>query len=127
MKAYIIQPYYSFEEKELQKCFDEMLRLLDTVGDDADIIVLPEYCDVPADCGSKSAFHSAIEKYNSTVKEAARAAAKRCRSIVFFNAADKTPTGWRNTTYALDRCGALELSQQQETDTLQNSAPAIGT
>jgi len=107
MKAYIIQPYYSFEEKDLQKCFDEMLSLLDGVGDDADIIVLPEYCDVPAACESKKSFHTSLEKYNSTIKEAAKSAAKRCRSIVFFNAADKTPTGWRNTTYALNRNGEI--------------------
>ena len=75
MKAYIIQPHYSFEESDLQKCFDEMLRLLDSVEDDADIIVLPEYCDVPAACESKKSFHTSLEKYNSTIKEAAKSAA----------------------------------------------------
>ncbi len=107
MKAYVVQPYYSFDEKDLQTCFDGMLSLLDNVGEDADIIVLPEYCDVPAACGSKKAFHSALEKYNGIIKEAARKAALRCHSIVFFNAADKTPTGWRNTTYALNREGEV--------------------
>ena len=105
MKAYVVQPYYSFEEKDINTCFDDMLSLLDTVSDDADIIVLPEYCDVPAVCSNKNAFHSALEKYNRVIKEAARSAAKRCHSIVFFNAADKTPSGWRNTTYALNRDG----------------------
>ena len=42
MKAYLVQPYYSFKEADLETCFDGMLRLLDTVGEDADIIVLPE-------------------------------------------------------------------------------------
>ena len=32
VKAYIIQPYYSFEEKDLQACFDGMIELLDRVG-----------------------------------------------------------------------------------------------
>ncbi|MBR5314447.1 MAG: hypothetical protein IKU45_03420, partial [Clostridia bacterium] len=105
MKAYIVQPYYSFEEKDLQNCFDEMIALLDTVKDDADIIVLPEYCDVPAACESKKGFHQAVETYNELIKKKAVDAAKRCHSIVFFNAADHTPTGWRNTTYALDREG----------------------
>lgn len=105
MKAYIVQPYYSFEEKDLSCCFDGMLELMDQIGEDADIIVLPEYCDVPAACGSKSAFHASLEKYNPIIKEKAAAMAKRCNSIVFFNAADKTTTGWRNTTYALDREG----------------------
>ena len=105
MKAYIIQPYYSFEASDIQKCYDGMIELLDTVGEDADIIVLPEYCDIPSAQNGKPSFHHAIETYNEDIKEKARAAAKRCRSIVFFNAADKTPTGWRNTTYALDREG----------------------
>ena len=107
MKTYIIQPYYSFNEADLEKCFQGMMDLLDTVGDDADIIVLPEYCDIPAACSGKAAFHAAIGKYNALIKTKAAEAAKRCRSIVFFNAADKTPTGYRNTTYALDREGCV--------------------
>ena len=103
MKAYIIQPYYSFEEKDLEKCFYGMLELLDTVGEDADIIVLPEYCDIPAACRGKAAFHGAIERYNEEIKKKAKEAAKRCHAIVFFNAAD----GGRNTTYALDREGNI--------------------
>ena len=105
MKAYIIQPFYSFDEKDIQSCFDGMVAHLDAIGEDADIIVLPEYCDIPASTKGKANFHGAIEKYNSIIKEKAREAAVRCHSIVFFNAADKTPTGYRNTTYALDREG----------------------
>ena len=105
MKSYIIQPYYSFNETDLEHCFHKMLHHLDTIGEDADMIVLPEYCDIPAACKGKKAFHGAIEKYNGIIKEKAREAARRCHSLVFFNAADRTPTGWRNTTYALDREG----------------------
>jgi predicted amidohydrolase len=107
MKAYIIQPYYSFNEGDLDICMSDMLAHLDSVGEDADLIVLPEYCDVPAACKGKQSFHASIEKYNDLIKEKAIDAARRCHSIVFFNAADKTPTGWRNTTYALDREGNL--------------------
>ncbi len=105
MKAYIIQPYYSFEEKDLDTCYQGMIDLLNTVKEDADIIILPEYADVPAACESKMAFHNSIARYNAAIKEQAAAAARRCHAIVFFNAADETPTGWRNTTYALDREG----------------------
>ena len=105
MKVYIIQPYYSFEESDLDTCFNGMIAHLDYIGDDADIIVLPEYCDVPAATRGKNNFHASLEKYNSVIKEKASEAAKRCHSIVFFNCADPTPTGWRNTTYALDRNG----------------------
>ena len=106
-KAYIIQPYYSFREADLDRCFWEMIALLDTIGEDADLIVLPEYCDIPAVCDSKDGFHRAIETYNAVIKEKAVEAAKRCRAIVFFNAADFTETGARNTTYALDREGRV--------------------
>ncbi len=105
MKAYIIQPYYSFEQADLETCYRGMIDLLDTVGEDADLIVLPEYCDVPAACKGKTFFHKSIEAYNADMKKKAAQAAKRCHAIVFFNCADKTPTGWRNTTYALDREG----------------------
>ena len=107
MKVYVIQPFYSFEEADLGRCFDGMIAHLDSIGDDADIIVLPEYCDVPAATKCKGNFHASIEKYNLIIREKAREAAVRCHSIVFFNAADKTPTGWRNTTYALGRDGEL--------------------
>ena len=105
MKAYIIQPFYSFEENDLEKCFNEMISLLDNVSEDADIIVLPEYSDVPADCRGKAEFHVAVKKYNELIKNKAKEAAERCHAIVFVNAADETPTGWRNTTYAIDREG----------------------
>ena len=105
MKAYIIQPYYSVNKDDIQQCFDGMIDLLNTIPADADIIVLPEYCDIPAARDSKQSFHNAIETYNDVIKTKAAEAAKRCHSIVFFNAADKTPTGPRNTTYALDREG----------------------
>ena len=74
---------------------------------DADLVVLPEYCDIPAAQSCKTNFHASMEKYNAIIKEKAIAAAKRCHSMLFFNAADKTPTGWRNTTYALDREGNI--------------------
>ena len=105
MKTYIIQPYYSFDEADLQKCFDSMMSHLDSIGEDADLIVLPEYSDVPADCRGKESFHAAVEQYNQLVKDKAAEAAKRCHAIVFVNAADKTATGYRNTTYAIDREG----------------------
>ena len=107
MKAYIIQPYYSFSGSDLESCFHGMIDLLDTVGEDADIIVLPEYADVPAACESKNAFRASISKYNAIIKEKAAQAARRCHAIVFFNAADETPTGPRNTTYALNRDGEV--------------------
>ena len=107
MKVCVIQPYYSFDSKDTAYCYDEMVRLLDSCDDSADIIVLPEYSDVPADQGNKKDFHESLNKYNSDIMERAIAAAKRCNSIVFVNAGYETEKGWINTTHAIDRQGNI--------------------
>ena len=105
MKVAVIQPYYSFNAKDTAACFDSMLELIDKCDDSLDLIVLPEYSDVPADQVSKSDFHKMIEKYNSVILDKAVETARRCNAIVFVNAADKSDSGWRNTTHVFDRQG----------------------
>lgn len=46
MKVCVIQPHYSFDEKDAESCFDGLLALLDTCDDSMDLIVLPEYSDM---------------------------------------------------------------------------------
>ena len=48
MKAYIIQPHYSTDYKEIDDCIKEELSLIAACDAAADIIVLPECCDVLA-------------------------------------------------------------------------------
>lgn len=107
MKVCVIQPYYSFDGKDTERCFDEMVELLDRCDESYDLIVLPEYSDIPAAQSSKKDFHEAIEKYNDVIMKKAVDAAKRCDAIVFVNAAYKTESGWRNTTHAIDRKGNI--------------------
>ena len=105
MKVCVVQPYYSFDKKELDKCYKDMCALVEGCDDSLDIIVLPEYSDIPADTDTKASFHASVERYNEEILAFASATAKRCHAIVFVNAADKTPTGYRNTTHAFDREG----------------------
>ena len=105
MKVCVIQPFYSFDEKDTEMCFREMIALLDKCDDSLDLIVLPEYSDIPAAQSSKENFHASIEKRNAEIIERARAAAVRCHAIVFVNAAEKCEGGYRNTTHAIDREG----------------------
>ena len=107
MKINIIQPSYSFDEGDLQARFSDLLSLLDECDSDADIIVLPEYSDAPADVKGKAGFYSAFDECNATLLEKARKTAKRCNSLVFVNAGYKTDFGIRNTTYAIDRSGEI--------------------
>jgi len=92
MKVCVIQPYYSFDYKENDRCYEEMVKLLDQCDDSLDLIVLPEYSDVPADQPSKEMYDASIVKYNKDIIERAKAAAVRCNAIVFVNAAYETKT-----------------------------------
>jgi predicted amidohydrolase len=107
MKVCTVQPYYSFNEKDTQFCFDEMIKLIDECDDSLDIIVLPEYCDIPAAQDSKESFHKSIEEKNGIIMQKAIDTAKRCNAIVFVNAAYRSENGWINTTHAIDRQGNI--------------------
>lgn len=107
MKVCVIQPQYSFDEKDLAVCNDGLLNLLDECDESLDVIVLPEYSDVMADVGGKDGYYNAVEKYGETLLKKAQSTAKRCNSLVFVNAGYKTENGIRNTTYAIDRKGEI--------------------
>ena len=98
MKACVIQPWYSFEEQDTDHCFNQMISLLDQCDESMDLIVLPEYTDVPAAQPDKKHFHASIRKYNQTIIEKSVQTAVRCQAIVFVNAAFETPEGYRNGT-----------------------------
>lgn len=107
MKACIIQPPYSRDTAFSDEYFEYKMNLLNECDDTIDIIVLPEYSDVP--CATKSldetlCFH---KKYINILLDKCVETAKRCNSLVFVNALSKEENGYRNTTYAYDRKGNL--------------------
>ena len=105
MKVCVIQPKYSFDEKDIEIHFQCLLALLDRCDESMDLIVLPEYSDAPADVSGKAGFYSAVQKYNSILLEKASKTAKRCNALLFVNAGYSTENGIRNTTHAFDRNG----------------------
>lgn len=105
MRFCVIQPAYSLSEKDLDVCFADMLRLMDRCDDSMDVIVLPEYCDIPAATESAAGFKASIERFNERFREKAVETARRCRATVFSNFGMKTDLGWRNTTFAFDKEG----------------------
>lgn len=107
MKVRIIQPEYSKDHARLDELFEAQKRMIEACDDSLDMIVLPESSDVPAYAATKEQFEAAVEKYNSQLLELASATAKRCDAVLFINAVHKVDTGWRNTTFAFDRKGAL--------------------
>ena len=105
MKVCVIQPRYSMDYSEADACFREMLDLIDRCDDTMDLIVLPEYGDVPVATPDGAAFRACVEKYNAVVAEKAAATAKRCHALLFANYAQKTERGFANATHAFDREG----------------------
>ena len=106
MKVRIIQPAYTFNAEDLQKNYEGMVALMEECNEPLDIIVMPEYCDIPAAQKGKAAYRAVIAKYNAPFMEKAIEMAKRCHSIVFVNCAYETKEGkLRNTTHAIDRNG----------------------
>ncbi len=107
MKVCVLQPKYSFNDLDIDSCFNGLLEMLDGCDESMDIIVLPEYSDAPADVHGKPGLYGAFDKYNKTLLEKVSATARRCNSIVFVNAGCMCDGGIRNTTYAFDRNGNL--------------------
>ena len=107
MKVCVIQPRYSFDERDLDKCFEDLMALLDECDESLDLIVLPEYSDAPADVKGKDGFYNAVDANNSALLNKAKETAKRCNSLLFVNCGYRTDGGIRNTTYAIDRSGNI--------------------
>jgi len=107
LKVCVIQPHYSFEEKDAKECFEMLLALMDQCDESLDLIVLPEYSDALADVKSRDGFYRMVDTYNEELLKKAAETAKRCHALMFVNAAYRTENGIRNTTHAFDREGKV--------------------
>ena len=107
MKAVIIQPPYSNDTSFSDEYFEFKIRMLDQCSEESDIIVLPEYSDVP--CATKTLEETLYyhEKYIDRLLKKCSETAVRCESNVFVNALSKEETGYRNTTYCYNKKGEL--------------------
>lgn len=107
MKACIIQPPYSRDTTFSDEYFKYKLDLLDRCDETVDIIVLPEYSDVPCATSTLEETLYYHNKYIDILLDKCVDTAKRCNAIVFVNALSLEENGYRNTTYAFDRTGTL--------------------
>jgi len=105
MKFAVIQPAYSMEFGRVDECFEKLLAQLEECDSSLDVIVLPEYSDVPANIRGKEEYDSYVVKNNARILDAAAKAAVRCSATVFVNAASQGKNGYINTTYAIDKNG----------------------
>jgi len=107
MKACIIQPPYSRDVNDCEEFFQFKMDMLDKCDDTLDIIVLPEYSDVP--CATETLEETIYyhKKYIDILLDKCLETARRCNAIVFVNALSKEIGGYRNTTYVYNRKGEL--------------------
>lgn len=107
MKAYIIQPPYSNDTSYSDKYFKFKLDMLDKCSHDADIIVLPEYSDVPCATHTQDETLFFHKKYIDVLLKKCADTAKRCSAVVFVNALYEVEGEYRNTTYAFGKNGNI--------------------
>ncbi len=107
MRTCIIQPPYSRDLSLSDEYFAYKIDILDKVDDSVDIIVLPEYSDVPCATTNLAETLYYHNKYIDILLKKCIETAKRCNALVFVNALSLEETGYRNTTYAYDRSGNL--------------------
>lgn len=107
MKVCVLQPKYLSDTTKDKECFDCLTSLFDGCDSSCDIIVAPEYSDVPVCEKDKKGFDRCVAKYRDTILEKAKETAVRCNAVVFVNASFDTEDGHRNTTYAIDRTGNI--------------------
>lgn len=108
MKACVIQPPYSRDLSQSDALFAYKLEMLDKCDESLDIIVLPEYSDVPCATATKEDTFYYHNKYIGILLDKCIETAKRCHALLFVNALYEVEEGkYRNTTYAYDREGKL--------------------
>ena len=86
MKACIIQPPYSRDVSFSDEYFEFKLKMLDECDNSLDIIVLPEYSDVPCATSTLEETLFYHDKYIDILLEKCRETAVRCNALVFVNA-----------------------------------------
>lgn len=107
MKTCIIQPPYSWDVSLSDTYFEFKMNCLDQCDETIDIIVLPEYSDVPCVTGTLEETLFYHTRYIVRLLNKCVETAKRCRAMVFVNALSREEGGYRNTTYCYDREGVL--------------------
>ena len=105
MKVCIIQPEYSTDYNRSKELFDKQIDILRSCDESIDLIVMPEMADIPALASEKVLSEKSTETFRAPLLKEACDTAKRCKALVFVNARSVTDSGYRNTTYAINRNG----------------------
>lgn len=106
MKSRVIQPLFAQDEAGLDESFEWTLRELDRCDASLDIVVLPEFSEVPGKT-TYPGFLETVHKYGPVLLDKCAETARRCSTLVFCGAID---TSWdvpRNAIYVFGRDGSV--------------------
>ena len=106
MKACVIQPEFSMDYEVSAARFAETLAMLDRCDESLDLIVLPEYADLPCHTKTRQQLEECYGAFTQRLLTQTAKTAKRCGAVVFVGCLTETETGLRNTTVAFGKDGA---------------------
>lgn len=105
MNVRVIQPPYAPDPTGTPASFEWLIDQLGQCSPELDLIVLPEFSDVPGRYREQEDYMECVNANNARLLKACAETAKRCGAVIFVNAVDFIPEGIRNTTFAFDRHG----------------------
>ncbi len=107
MKVCVLQCDYSNEYTAAAELMEKRLKMLDDCKPDCDVIVLPEYSEVPVAAADEAELMTAHDRFFPALYEKCLETAKRCESVLFFNALSEVEGEMRNTTFAVNKDGEV--------------------
>ena len=107
MKACVFQMPYSKDLALSDEYFEYKINMLEACEEELDLIVLPEYSEVPCVTETWEETLYYHNKYFDRLLEKCRETARRCKAMVFVNTLSPEGDVFRNTTYCYDRKGNL--------------------
>ncbi|MBQ7257063.1 MAG: hypothetical protein IJS60_05155 [Abditibacteriota bacterium] len=105
MKVCVFQPEYSYNTDDADRLFQSYIETLDSLDKSCDVIVFPEYSNVPVKVANREELLSCFNKYTDSLHSKAIETAKRCKANVFIGWIYGTSSGLRNTIVAYNSKG----------------------
>lgn len=107
MKARVIQQLFCQDRPGLEKSFEWTINELKKCDESLDIVVLPEFSEVPGKTTDREDFLNTARQYGPILLETCAQTAKRCSTLVFAGAIDFSTEAPRNTIFAFNRNGEI--------------------
>ena len=105
MKARVIQQLFCQDRPGLEKSFEWTINELKKCDESLDIVVLPEFSEVPGKTTTPEDFLNTARKYGPILLETCAETARRCSTLVFAGAIDLSLEVPRNTIFVFNRQG----------------------